>query len=230
MLTLIREGLPNVLRAVAPLIGVACLLQFAFVGAPAELFLQFVVGALLVVAGMVLLFAGIDIGILPMGRFIGAELPRKGSLTLILSVAFSVGFATTLAEPDVLVLAGQAEWASQGNLSKPLLVCVIAGGVGVFAALGLLRMAYGFSMAFLLAGVYSLAILLSLVLPARLLPLAFDAGSVTTGLLTAPVLLALALGFNSVLAQRSTISDSFGLLGLASVGPIIAVLLLGVLL
>jgi hypothetical protein len=98
--------------------------------------------------------------------------------------------------------------------------------VGLFAAVGLLRVVYGFSMTYLLAAVYSLMILLSLLAPAEFVPLAYDAGSVTTGVLTAPVLLALALGLSSVLAERSAASDGFGLLGLASVGPIIAVLLL----
>ena len=81
-----------------------------------------------------------------------------------------------------------------------------------------------------LAGVYTVMIVLSLVAPANIVPLAYDAGSVTTGVLTAPVVLALALGLASVLAERSAVDDGFGLLGLASVGPIIAVLLLGLLL
>jgi hypothetical protein len=115
-------------------------------------------------------------------------------------------------------------------VSGQLLVYIVAGGVGVFTALALLRVIYGFSMTYLLAAVYVLMIVLSLLSPARFVPLAYDAGSVTTGVLTAPVVLALAIGCNSVLAQRSAVSDGFGLLGLASVGPIIAVLLVGILL
>jgi hypothetical protein len=95
--------------------------------------------------------------------------------------------------------------------------------------MALLRVVWGFPMAYLVAATYALMILLSLLSPAGFLPLAYDAGSVTTGVLTAPVLLALALGFSSVLAERSAISDGFGLLGFASVGPIILILLLGML-
>ena len=227
MLTLLRTRLPEAAKAVAPLVGVVSALQFLFVQAPAALFLQFLAGSLLATLGMLLLFIGIDGGILPMGRFIGAELPRKGSIWLILGVAFGLGFATTVAEPDVIVLSAQVETASQGTLHGRWLVYAIASGVGLFTAIGLLRIVKGWSMAVLVGGVYVFMILLSFVAPERIVPLAYDAGSVTTGLLTATVVLALALGLASVLADRSAVDDGFGLLGLASVGPIIVVLLLG---
>lgn len=229
MLTLLRTRLPEAVRAVAPLVAVVCLLQMLVVQAPAALFLQFLAGSLLAMLGMLLLFAGIDFGILPMGRFIGAELPAKGSIWLILGVAFALGFATTVAEPDVIVLSTEVERASQGALRGHWLVYVIAVGVGVFTAVGLLRVVRGWSMAKLVAGVIALMILLSFAAPARVVPLAYDAGSVTTGVLTAPVVLALTLGVASVLAGRSAADDGFGLLGLASLGAIIAVLLLGLL-
>ena len=230
MLSLLRLRLVEVLQAVAPLVAAVCVLQIVLVGASAALFLQFLAGSMLAVAGMLLLFTGIDLGILPMGRFIGAELPRKGSLWLILAVAFALGFATTIAEPDVLVLSGQVEAASQGNMPGRTLTYLIAAGVGLFAALGLLRIVWGFSMTWLLAVTYSLMLVLSFLAAAEIIPLAYDAGSVTTGVLTAPVVLAVALGLSSVLARRSQVSDGFGLLGLASAGPIVVVLLLGMLL
>jgi len=229
MLALFRERLPEVLKAIAPLIGTVCVLQVALVQAPAAVFLQFLAGSILAILGLLLLFTGIDLGVLPMGRFVGAELPRKGSLWLILAVAFALGFATTVAEPDVLVLSGQVEAVSQGAVSGQPLVYLIAAGVGLFAAVALLRVVYGFSMRYLLAAVYLTMLLLSALAPAELVPLAYDAGSVTTGVLTAPVLLALALGLSSVLSGRSAVTDGFGLLGLASAGPIIVVLLLGLL-
>lgn len=229
MYLLLRTRLPQVTKAVAPLIGVVCVLQLVLVHASAAVFLQFLAGSFLAMLGMLFLFAGIDAGILPMGRFIGAELPAKGSLWLILAVAFALGFAITVAEPDVLILSGQVEGASQGTLRGQTLIYCIAAGVGVFTGIGLLRIVRGFSMAALLGGVYACMILLSLVTPANVVPLAYDAGSVTTGVLTAPVVLALALGLTSVLSGRSAVDDGFGLLGLASVGPIIAVLLLGLL-
>jgi hypothetical protein len=230
MMALLRTAVPGVVKAVAPLVAVGVALQLVLVRAPLPLFLQFLAGTLLVMLGMLLLFTGIDLGVLPMGRFIGAELPRKGSLWLIVGVAFALGFATTVAEPDVLVLATQVEAASDGALKSQALTYIIAIGVGLFAAVGLLRVVWGFPMAWLLTGCYTAMLLLSFLAQAGFIPLAYDAGSVTTGVLTAPVILALALGLTSVLAARSAVSDGFGLLGLASIGPIVAVLLLGILL
>lgn len=225
MLSALRERFLEVARAVAPLIVTVCVLQLLVIHAPAVDILRFLAGSVLAVAGMVLLFMGIDIGVLPMGRFIGAELPRKGSLTLILAVAFALGFATTVAEPDVLVLAEQVQSASLGRVSARFLIYIIASGLGVFAAIALLRVVYGFSMTTLLTITYGLLIVLTLVTPSGILPLAYDAGSVTTGVLTAPVVIALAIGLSSVIAGRSAVSDGFGLLGFASVGPIVAVMI-----
>jgi hypothetical protein len=111
-----------------------------------------------------------------MGRFIGAELPKKGSLSLIVAVAFALGFAVTVAEPDVLVLAAQVERASEGALHGQLLIYVIATGVGLFTALGLLRVVKGFSMIALLGGVYAVMILLSLLAPEVFVPLYYQDG------------------------------------------------------
>jgi hypothetical protein len=224
----LKGRLADVLKAVGPLLVAVCVLQLAFVQAPLALFLQFLGGAALAIVGMVLLFAGIDLGILPMGRFIGAELPRTRSLWLILAVAFALGFATTAAEPDVLFLAGLVETVTAGGIAGQPLVYVIAVGVGLFTALAVARIVWGLPMAYLLAGAYSLMLLLSFFCPPQFVPLAYDAGSVTTGVLTAPVVLALALGFTSVLGARSAVSDGFGLLGVASAGAIIVVLALGI--
>jgi hypothetical protein len=227
MVALLRQQLVEVLRAITPLVLLACVLQVTIVHAAADLFVRFLAGSLLASVGMFLLFAGVEMGILPMGRFIGAELPKKRSLKLILAVGFTMGFATTLAEPDVLVLSNQVQAASQGALRAQPLALVIATGVGVFAALALLRVVFGFSLRWLLAISYGLMLLLTYAAPEGYVALAYDAGSVTTGVLTTPVVLAIALGLSSVLAGRSALSDGFGLLGLASAGAVVAVLLVG---
>jgi hypothetical protein len=229
MLSLLREKLVEVVQAVGPLVGVACLLLLLLVDGSGPLVLQFLAGSALIVAGMVLLFAGLDMGILPMGRFIGAALPREGSVALIVGVAFALGFATTIAEPDVLVLARQVDAASGGAIREYTILYVIALGLAVFVALAMARILFGFSMLTLLAVAYGALIALTLAAPADLAALAYDAGSVTTGVLTAPVVVALAIGLSSVLAGRSAVSDGFGLLGFASIGPIFAVLLMGLL-
>lgn len=228
MLALLRERLPEALKAIAPLAATACVLQLAVTHAPLASFAQFLAGAVLAALGMLLLFAGVELGILPMGRFIGAELPRKGSVPLIIVVAFALGAATTVAEPDVLVLAGQVEALAPGEFSAPHLTYLIAAGVGAFTAVALSRVVYGYSLRLLLAASYGAMLALTFLAPPQIVSLAYDAGSVTTGVLTTPVILSLALGLSSVLAGRSAVSDGFGLLGLASVGPILALLALGI--
>lgn len=230
MFSLLKNNLLDALKTVAPLVIVASLLQVALVQAPVLLFIQFLAGVALVALGMTLLFVGIDLGVLPMGRFIGAELPKHGSIAFILAVAFVMGFATTVAEPDVLVLTSQVAGISQSGASQNLLLYLIAGGVGVFTALAMARIVYGASMRVLLTIALGLVILLSFIAPADIAPLAYDAGSVTTGVLTTPVVLALAAGLSSVLAGRDAMSDGFGLLGFASIGPIIVIMIMGLLL
>jgi hypothetical protein len=179
---------------------------------------------------MVLLFTGVDLGILPMGRFIGSELPRRGSLTLILAVAFAIGFAITIAEPDVLVLSGQIDTISGSAVSGVGVLYVIAFGLAAFAAAGVARIILGWPIKYYLSAAYAIALLLCAVTPADLVSVAFDGGSVTTGVLSAPVIIALSVGLSSVLAGRSAVSDGFGILGFASIGPVIAILGLGLLL
>lgn len=225
-----KQKLVEVLQAVAPLVLFVCLLQFAVVQAPVELFVQFLVGSAVAAIGMLLLLTGIDIGILPMGRFIGAELPKRQSLALIIVVAFALGFAVTVAEPDVLVLGGQVDAVSHGAMPGEAVVFMIALGVGLFTAAAMIRIITGWWMRYILAASFLAVLALSCFAPATFVPLAFDAGSVTTGVLSAPIMLALAMGLSSVLAGRSAVSDGFGILGFASIGPIFVVLLMGMLL
>lgn len=230
MLQLIKEKVIEVTKSFAPLIIVICVLQFTLVKAPAALFIQFVIGSLLVIVGLMFFFIGIDVGILPMGKYIGSELPQRRSFPLLIGVAFSFGFATTIAEPDVLVLARQVDVISEGLISRGAILYITAIGVGIYVVIAMLRIVLGLRMDYLLIASYLIIMILSFFTPVELVPLAFDAGSVTTGALTAPVIIAIALGLSSTLADRSALSDGFGLLGFASIGPIIAVMFVGILL
>jgi hypothetical protein len=230
MWPLLKDKLLEVLKAIVPLVGVVCVLQVTIIQAPIELLLQFLLGSILAIAGMLLIFTGVDLGILPMGRFIGAELPKKRSLALIIGVAFALGFATTVAEPDVLVLARQVDAASKGAMSGQVILYLIAAGLATLIAVAMMRILIGWPIRYMLTAAYAIMLLLALFAPPEYIALSFDAGSVTTGVLSTPVIIALAIGLSSVLAGRSAISDGFGLLGFASIGPIIAILLMGMLL
>lgn len=220
----------EVLKAILPLVIVIIIMQFAFIKMPIALFLQFLAGAVMAIVGMILFLLGVEIGILPMGEAIGAELPKRRSLSLIVAIAFLIGFAATIAEPDVIVLTHQVDRVSQGSISENVLLYVIGIGIAFFVAMAMLRIVFGFRMAYLLAAGYLIVIILSFFTPAEFVPVAFDAGGVTTGPMTVPIILSLGIGFSSVLAGKSAISDGFGLIGLASIGPIIAVMLMGIIL
>jgi hypothetical protein len=216
-----------VATAILPLVLAVVILQFTIVRMPSQLFLQFIIGAIMVIAGMILFLLGVDIGILPMGKALGAELPRRGSLALVIVVAFLIGFAATIAEPDVIVLTNQVDTVSGGTISQNLLVFIIAIGVAFFVAMAMLRILLGFPIAWLMAAGYLIIIILSFFTPPAFVPVAFDSGGVTTGPMTVPIILALGLGFSSVLAGKSALSDGFGLIVLASIGPVIGVMVMG---
>jgi hypothetical protein len=229
MLQLLREKSLEVFKTIVPLILVICVLQITIVQAPLPLFLQFVAGSVLAAFGMLLLVVGIDLGVLPLGRYIGAELPKKGSVVLIMAVAFASGLVTTLAEPDVLVLSTQVDSASGGAISGRSVLYVIGLGFAVLAAVAIARTVLGWPLKHLLIAAYLLCLVLAALTPPQFISLAFDGGSVTTGVLSAPIMMALAIGVSSVLAGRSSVADGFGLVGFASVGPILAVLIMGLL-
>jgi len=219
-----------VLSAILPLVLAVVILQFAVIRMPSQVFLQFIIGAAMVIGGMVLFLSGVEIGILPMGKALGAELPRRNSLLLVIGIAFMVGFAATVAEPDVIVLTRQVDEVSRGAIAENVLIYAIALGVGLFVTMAMLRILLNINIAYLLAAGYAIIIVLAFFAPPEFVPVAFDSGGVTTGPMAVPIILSLGLGFSSVLAGRSAMSDGFGLIGLASIGPVIAVMILGMVL
>ncbi|NLW09119.1 MAG: DUF1538 domain-containing protein [Firmicutes bacterium] len=207
---------------------VVIVLQIFIPGIPVTSFLQFIIGTLMVIAGLFLFLTGVKIGLLPLGEMIGSHLPKLGSILLILVIAFVVGFSVTVAEPDVRVLAYQVDLVSNGAIDRTFLIAAVALGVGIFISLGILRLALNFPIQGLLGISYLAILVLSFFTPPEFIPVAFDSGGVTTGPLTTPFILALGIGTVSVLGGRSSLANSFGWVGLASAGPIIAVMLLGV--
>ncbi|PPD57476.1 DUF1538 domain-containing protein [Dehalogenimonas etheniformans] len=228
MTKLLKDTVLEVVWAAGPLVGVIIILQFVLVRASAAVFIQFLVGTLFAIAGITLFLIGIEVGILPAGKAVGAGLVQRRSFWLIVGIAFLIGFATTIAEPDVLVLADRAQDISGGAVSHQNLIYIIGIGVAFFVVMAMLRILRGIPIAYLLTAGYLIVIALSMMTPADYVSLAFDSGSVTTGALTAPIIISLGVGFSSVLAGRSSVGDGFGIIGLASIGPIIGVLVMGI--
>ncbi|NLV27067.1 MAG: DUF1538 domain-containing protein [Methanomicrobiales archaeon] len=228
MLSDFRTLLTEVTQAILPIVLLILILHAFLPGVSAHTVLLFIAGSIMVILGMTLFLMGVKIGLLPMGEAIGSEIPKSGSIILIIITGFLFGFLATVAEPDVRVLADMIQTVSEDGILKTQLILVIAVGVGFFVATSVLRIIYNVPIAYLFAAGYLAIIGLSLISPSNYVPIAFDAGGVTTGPITVPFILALGIGVTSILGGRSALSDGFGLIGLASIGPIIGVLLMGV--
>ena len=188
----------------------------------------FTVGAGLLVVGIGLFSLGADLAMTPMGSHVGAGLSRQKKLGLLLSVCFVLGMLITIAEPDLQVLAKQVSAVMNGTL----LIYAVGIGVGTFLLVAILRIVFRKQLSVILMLFYMLLFALALMLVvndnAALMPLAFDSGGVTTGPITVPFIMALGVGISSVLGDRHSQDNSFGLVALCSIGPVLAVLVLGI--
>ena len=190
--------------------------------------ITFTVGAVLLVLGIGLFSLGADIAMTPMGTQVGSGLSRQRKLGLLCGVCFLLGMLITIAEPDLQVLANQVSTVMNGTV----LICCVGLGVGAFLVLSILKIVFQRSLSQILMLFYMLLFALSLILVVNgngaLLPVAFDSGGVTTGPITVPFIMALGVGIAGVLGDRRSRENSFGLVSLCSVGPVLAVLLLGI--
>ncbi|MEC3885328.1 DUF1538 domain-containing protein [Halobacillus litoralis] len=224
----IKETFLEVVLSILPITIVITILQFTLVWLPLDMFLQFIIGAGMVGAGLVLFLLGVNIGLLPIGEMIGSALSKTKRVWLIIFFGFLLGLVVTIAEPDVRVLSSQVDQVSGGQIPMDILILSVAIGVGVFVALAMFRIIFSINMVYLLAGGYGLVFFLAAFTPSVFVPISFDAGGVTTGPLTVPFILSLGVGVASVMRGKTSSGDGFGLVALASIGPILSVLLLGV--
>ena len=222
-MNIVEKG-KETLYSVVPIMIIVLILGCTIAPLNGEILLNFIVGSLLLIAGLTLFLLGVDLGILPIGEAAGAALVKKRNLALLLSVSFITGFLVTAAEPDVQVLAEQIGSVSPA-VNKTILVLMISAGIGLFVTIGLLRTVLNIPLNVILLVSYAVVFILAALTPSEFLPVAFDSGGATTGPMTVPFILALGVG---VAAVRGKDNDSFGLTGIASVGPITAVLLYGI--
>ncbi len=213
---------------VLPVMVIVLILHFTIAPVAAETLIRFLIGGVLVVAGLSLFLMGAEIGIIPMGEAMGATLSKRSRIGLIAVAGLLMGFCVTVAEPDLQVLAQQVFSVSGGEIAKGILILVVSAGAGIFVTVGLLRTILGISLKKVLLVSYVLVFLVAAFTSGNFLSVGFDAGGVTTGPMTVPFILALGLGVAAVRGGSSSRDDSFGLVALMSVGPILAVLVMGV--
>ena len=208
--------------AVLPTIGIVLLLSFTIAPIPPSILLLFLFGAVLLVIGMMFFTLGAELAMTPIGEKIGTRIAHSRKLGVVLLLCFILGFIITISEPDLQVLAEQVP--SVPNLT---LILAVAAGVGLFLMIAMLRMLFSRTLRSLLILFYLLVFGLAFFVPDDFLAVAFDSGGVTTGPMTVPFIMALGVGFAAVRSDKHAEDDSFGLVALCSIGPIMAVLILG---
>lgn len=225
----LRQTTQEVILGILPIFILVSALHFFVVEVPAPVYADFLGGTLLVGLGLLLFLLGVNVGLVNAGGAIGSALSSSGKLRIILLFGFIIGFAVTVPEPDVQVLATQVSDVSQGRIGQETLVTMIGLGVGVFTAFALLRIFLNLSTYSVLVIGYGLALVLQVFSPPEYVSVAFDAGGVTTGTLTVPFILSLGVGVAAATARKSEPASSFGILALASLGPVLTLLIFGVL-
>lgn len=217
-----KEKFNETLMAVLPIIGIVLLLCFTIAPIPPSILMTFLVGAVLLIVGMLFFNVGVELSMTPIGEKVGSIITRSKKFWVMILISFIMGFVITISEPDLQVLAQQVP--SIPNLT---LILAVALGVGMFLVVAILRMLLSKPLSYLLLFFYAVIFALTLFVPKDFLAIAFDSGGVTTGPMTVPFIMAFGVGIASIRSDKHAEDDTFGLVALCSIGPILAVLLLG---
>ena len=219
----LREKVRESLSSVLPITIIVLLLSIVLIPMEVGAFTLFLAGALFMIFGMGFFQLGADISMTQLGQGIGGQLMKKRNLLFIIGGCFLMGVLITISEPDLQVLANQV-----ASIPNQVLVLTVAIGVGCFLVAAVLRILFKVSLSRLLTLMYVVLFLVALATPSEFLAVAFDSGGVTTGPMTVPFIMALGIGLSSSRSDKDSANDSFGLIALSSIGPILMVLLLGI--
>ena len=221
--TILAEKIKESLSSVLPVAAIVFLLLITIAPVSAPILISFIIGTLLLVIGMGLFTLGAQMSMMPMGQYVGSKMTKTKKLWLVLLVSFFVGVMITISEPDLTVLSEQIS-----SISPFALIFSVALGVGIMLVVAMLRVVLKIKLKYLLLFFYGIVFILAFFVPSSFLVLSFDSGGVTTGPMTVPFIMALGVGVTAIRADKDADNDSFGLVSLCSVGPIIAVMLLGI--
>lgn len=222
--------LREVLYAVLPIFFIVIALHFTLAPLDNISLARFIIGSSMIIAGLTVFLIGVEIGITPIGKLMGSAMTKSNKIWIVGLAGIILGFIISIAEPDLHILAGQVSLVTGGAISKWSLVIIVSVGIAAMLSIGLVRILYNFPLYKLLFIMYSVILVLSLFTSREFLAIAFDASGATTGALTVPFMLALAVGV-SILKKdtKANEKDSFGLVAIASGGAIIAVLITSIL-
>ncbi len=219
----LKEKTNEALSSVIPITVIVLILSATLVPMAIGTLALFLMGAALLIIGMGFFQLGAEVSMTPLGQGIGGRIVRQKSIVFAVIICFFIGALITISEPDLQVLANQV-----AAIPNAVLIWTVAAGVGAFTAVAVLRILFHIPLKRILPVLYLLLFVLSIFVPKNFLAVAFDAGGVTTGPMTVPFIMALGIGFSSVRRGKDGNDDSFGLIALCSVGPILMVMLLGI--
>lgn len=232
------DPLWNSVRDLLPIVFTVGLFQLLVFRQPLENVGQLLIGLGLVIVGLSLFVVGLELGLFPLGEDMAHEFARKGSLPWLLAFAFALGFGTTFAEPALIAIAGKVADVKALDVSLEQqdavresfafgLRVTVAVAVGTALVLGVLRIVLGWPIQYGIMAGYCLVLLLTPLAPRDIIAVAYDSGGVTTSTITVPLTTALGVGLASSIKGRNPLLDGFGLIALASLTPILFVLLWG---
>ncbi len=218
----LKEKTVESLAAVLPITAIVLLISISMAPMDLGTMVMFLVGAAMLIVGMGLFQLGAELSMTPLGEGIGVQITKSKIVALVALITFLMGVIITISEPDLQILAEQVP-----AIPNMTLILTVALGVGVFLAMAVLRIIYKVSLSKLLLVFYVLMIIFSFLIPKEFIAVAFDSGGVTTGPMTVPFIMALGVGLASTRSDRGAADDSFGLVAMSSIGPILMVMVLG---
>ena len=235
LLRKIFQRLKNAISDLFPIILVISIFQVAVLRQPFPQLLEMLVGAGLVIIGLMLFIQGLEMGLFPIGETLAVAFAKKGSLAWLLIFGFGLGFSTTVAEPALIAITEEAaEVAAREDIiasgesaleSYALgLRLTVAVSVGLAIAIGIIRILRGWPVHYLIIGGYALVVLMTLAAPKEIVGIAYDSGGVTTSTITVPLVTALGVGLATSIRGRNPMEDGFGMIALASLFPMIFVM------
>ncbi len=221
--------LKEVLYSVLPITIIVLILNFTLTPIQTPVLVRFLIGAALIIVGLTIFLVGVDIGITPIGNNMGTAITKSNKLWIVVIAGLVLGFVISVAEPDLHILAGQVDSVTSGLISKASIVVVVSLGVAIMLAIGLIRIVFNFPLYKLLTIIYGVIFALAIFCSPEFLAISFDASGATTGALTVPFILALAMGVSSMKKDsKASEKDSFGLVAIASTGAILSVILMNI--
>lgn len=216
----------NCFISILPLLITFIVFQIFFIKMSKHRFINILTGILIAFCGIVFMIFGLEVGFVPIGRAMGISFSGLSYNWVIVPISFILGFLITKVEPSVQVLTSDVEKETSGAVNKKLLLYTLALGVGVSLAIAMLKIILGISLWYIVVPGYVICLILALFSKERFTAIAFDAGGVTTGVMTTTFLLAMALGLSEGLPNAGN-ADGFGLIAIVAMTPILLVLLLG---